>query len=126
MLQASCTQQWRGQQQQQEEPGARHPGPATLHLTGCTCGPSGPRPLQATSDRGLYHLHLCPKALAPPALSLRCTVSLPLVPALRAEEEKIAGLRDGSLPVQPVLHPKEVELPVMSLMMDKKVGMVTL
>ena len=34
VLEALCTQQWKGQQQQKEEPRAKHRGPAALHLTG--------------------------------------------------------------------------------------------
>ena len=32
VLEALCTHQWKGEQQQKEEP--RHPGPTGLHLTG--------------------------------------------------------------------------------------------
>lgn len=67
-----------------------------------------------------------PRALSPSSPFNKARCEPPPVSALKAEEAKMAGLRDGPLPVQPVPHPKEAEFPVMSLMMDRKVGMVTL
>lgn len=64
---------------------------------------------------------LVPKGLGVSSPSTKVHCEPPLMPALRAEEAKMAGLGQWPFP-----RSKEAASPVMSLVMDRKVGMVTL
>ena len=87
---------------------------------GCPCSLTGCWQLKATSDGSLCHLSAFLGPLAPPALSQKCRVSLVWYLPWRRRGE------DGWLWGMALPPPQGAEFPVMTLIRDRKVGMVTL
>lgn len=103
------------------------PGPTFPIFFGTRRGPTGPWPLQAISGHGICYLCRFPGTTTPPALSPRCTGAVgppDICPECR--RGKRLALGDGATICTILLHPKEAEFAVMSLMRARMVGMVTL